>query len=478
MTNRTDRASPLHDMFKINGPGFTRRSLMVAAGGSAALLAAGRFADPAAAQDPAELVFQYWGSPQEQDAVKGMTDSFNEQNPDVSVRAQYVANDGYNERMTTALAGGTVPDVAYIDPGMAFDWAANGHTLDLTDYVTNDTETGDLMPNTNYTYNGGRILSTSLALTINCVLYNKTLFGDAGVAAPPTTGETARTWDQFVDTAKQLTKDRDGRNALDPGFDPESIGVYGTTLPCWLPMLWSNNAGVASEDGLTFTMNSPEALDVLQKLQDLIYVHHVSPTPAAAEALPATNVLMQTGKLAMDCNGAFVILDYANNEGLDWGLGVLPKHQVPAVDLAGVPLVISGTTQCPDQAYEFYRWRYSPDRIDLYRRGLWMPIAQDSYTDETKIAAWIDAEEGVYPENARDVFIDYALNNAPYQTPGYWLKNLNQILLEAVTPALDLIWTGEATAQAAMDQAVANATPLMQGVYQPPAQTGAATPTS
>lgn len=55
------------------------------------------------------------------------------------------------------------------------------------------------------------------------------------------------------------------------------------------------------------------------------------------------------------------------------------------------------------------------------------------------------------------------------RTSGYWPKNLDEILLQAVTPALDLIWTGEATAQAAMDQAVANATPLMQGVYQPPA---------
>ncbi len=461
MTNRTDR--PLHDMFKINGSAFTRRSLLAAGGGTAALLAAGRFAGPAAAQDPAELVFQYWGSPQEQDAVKGMTDSFNAQNPDVSVRAQYVANDGYNERMTTALAGGTVPDVAYIDPGMAFDWAANGHTLDLTDYVTNDTETGDLMPNTNYTYNGGRILSTSLALTINCVLYNKTLFGDAGVAAPPTTGETAWTWDQFVDTAKQLTKDRDGRNALDPGFDPESIDVYGTTLPYWLPMLWSNNAGVASEDGLTFTMNSPEALDVLQKLQDLIYVHHVSPTPAASDALPATNVLMQTGKLAMDCNGAFVILDYANNEGLDWGLGVLPKHQVPAVDLAGIPLVVSGTTQFPDQAYEFYRWRYSPERIDLYARGLWMPALQKYYTDEASINLWLDPANGVYPPEARQVLIDYPLNHSNDQAPIYWLKNFNQLNIEVIGPAFEALFAGEGDAATLFNAAATAAAPLMQG---------------
>ena len=421
---------------------------------------AGSRSQPAEAQD-AELTFQYWGSPQEQEAVGQMTEAFNEQNPGIVVRAQYAANDGYTERMTTQLAGNDVPDIAYIDPGMAFDWAANGDTLDLTDYINADEESGDLLPNTNYTYNGGRIMSTSLAVTVNCIFYNKPLFEEAGLAAPPTTGETAWTWDQFIETARTLTKDRSGRNALDPEFDPESIDVYGATIPYWLPMLWSNNADLASEDGMTFGLNSPEALDVLQKLQDMIYVHHVSPTPATADSLPATDILMRTGKLAMDCNGAFKILDYANSEGLEWGLGVLPMHQVPAVDLAGIPLVISATTAFPDQAYEFYRYRYSPERIDLYARGLWMPALQRYYADDASIALWLNPD--VYPAEARQVLIDYPLKYAANQAPIYWLKNLNRLNIEVVFPSFEALFAGEGDAASIFNAAAQTAAPLMQG---------------
>ena len=455
----------------------SRRKLLVGTAAAGAAVVAGAAIGPmsADAQDTTEIVFTYWGSPQEQDAVASMCDSFNEQNPTISVRAQYVPNDGYTEKITTMLASNDLPDVAYMDAAQAWDITVGGATLDLAPFVAADAESGTLVPNTNYVYDGGKVMSTSLAIGIILTYYNRKLFDDAGIPVPSSKAADAMAWPAFVDLAKSLTKDRSGRDAHDPEFDPESIDVYGATfqqfLEGYMPFILSNGGNFASADGTQLLLNQPEAVEALQNLQDLIYVHHVAPTPAQSSALPATDVLMQTGKIAMDLNGMWKVLDYSQHENLEWGVAPLPYFKEPVTVRFGIPIVVSAQTANPAATYEFYRWRYSPDRIDLYRRGLWMPIAQDSYTDQTKIAAWIDAEEGVYPENARDVFIDYALNNAPYQTPGYWLKNLNQILLEAVTPALDLIWTGEATAQAAMDQAVATATPLMQGVYQPPAQT-------
>jgi len=47
--------------------------------------------------------------------------------------------------------------------------------------------------------------------------------------------------------------------------------------------------------------------------------------------------------------------------------------------------------------------------------------------------------------------------------PEYWLRNLNQIYSKALNPALDLVWTGKASAKEAMDQAAADAKPLMAG---------------
>ena len=454
----------------------TRRQVVGgAAAAGAAALAAGHLGPGKVAAQDNEIVFSYWGSPQEQEAVAQMCESYNAQDPPppAPVRPLYVPNDGYTERITTQLAANDLPDVAYMNAAQAWNITEGGATLDIAPYVNADEESGTLLPNTTYQYDGGKVMSTSVAIGIFLTYYNRPLFEDAGIAVPSSLASEAMQWNDFVDLAKTLTKDRSGHNAHDPEFDPENIDTYGVTFQQFLEgyvcHIHSNGGSFASADGTQLLLNQPEAVEALQALQDLIYVHHVAPTPAAASALPASDILMRTGKIAMDLNGMWKCLDYSQAEGLDWGVAPLPYFKQPVTTRYGIPITVSSQTANPEATYQFYRYRYSPDRIDLYRRGLWMPVIQSAYTDEAVIASWLDGEEGVFPEGSRDVFIDYAVNNAPFQSPSYWLRNLQQIMLEAVTPAMQSLFAGEASAQQAMDTAVATAAPMMQGVYQPPA---------
>jgi multiple sugar transport system substrate-binding protein len=451
------------------GRGLSRRRLLgtSAAAVGASVLTSRRF--PVAAQDKVELVFTYWGSPQEQEAVAQMCESFNAEHPNIEVRPQYVPNEGYNEKMTTMLAGGTPPDIAYMDAEQAFDWALEGKTLDLTPYVEADPESATLLPNTNYTYdNGTKTLSTSLAIGIMLTYYNKKLFDEAGLSYPPSKVAEAWQWNDFVEVAKRLTKDRDGRDATDPAFNPEDIDTYGVSFQTWwggyMPFVVSNGGDYASPDGMELWLNKPEAVEALQAMQDLVTKHHVAPTPSQASSMPATDILLRTGKLGMDLNGMWKVLDYSQYKDLDWSVGVLPYHKEPKTLRWGIPIIISSTVSDPDAAYEFYRWRYSPERIDLYKRGLWMPIQGDYYTDPAKIDSWINGIEGVFPAESKDVFIDYALNNT-VPPPIYSLKNFGQIQNEAVVPALQAVFAGEQPAQEAMDEAAANTVPMMQGRY-------------
>lgn len=420
-------------------------------------------------QDKAELVFTYWGSPQEQEAVKQMTEGFNEQHPGIEVRPQHIG-DGYAEKLTTMLAGNTPPDVGYMGSDMAFQWALDGQTLDLKPWVDADPETPTLLPDTIYTYEGGKILSTSLAISNTLLYYNKKIFADAGVEAPPTDAANAWTWDQFVEVCKQLTMDSNGRNAADPEFDPERISTYGMTMSwqsayAYMPLVWSNGGDYALEGATVFGLNKSEAVEVFQKMQDLVYVHHVAPSPSQSEALPASDVLMRTGKLAIDINGMWKCLDYSQSEELEWGMGVLPIFKEPKTTRFGIPMIISAACAHPDEAYEFYRWRYSPDRINLYERGLWMPIQSAYYTEEDKINQWLDPAKGVFPPEARQVLVDYTLNYATEQMPDYYVKNRQQISTEAVNPALSALMANEGTAQELLDQAAVKAQPLMQGTW-------------
>ena len=109
--------------------------------------------------------------------------------------------------------------------------------------------------------------------------YNKSLFDAAGLDYPA----DAWTWSEFVAVARQLTVDHSGNNADSDVFDPENIDVFGISFPTWwggyLPMIYSNGSQLASDDGTELLLNQPAAVEALQAIQDLIYVHHVAPMP-------------------------------------------------------------------------------------------------------------------------------------------------------------------------------------------------------
>ena len=412
-----------------------------------------------------ELTFTYWGSPFEREAVENMLKAFNDSHPNIQVRGQHIP-DGYNEKISTMIAGGTPPDVGYLPDATAMQWAQEDIILDLTSHFQNDPEASSRLPATYYNYGDGKTIGTNTAAETIIMYYNEGLFDAAGLAYPPSKAAEAWQWDDFVEVAKALTVDRSGNNALSPDFNPEQIETYGISFPTWwggyIPLIYSNGGRIASEDGMELLVNSPEVIEVLQKMQDLIYVHHVAPTPAQAESLPSADIMMQTGKVAMAIDGHWKVLDYSQL-GFSWGVGVLPYFKEPTTIVLGSPSVVFAGTPHPEEAFEFYKFHNDPSLVDLFAKGLWMPLQLSYYTDEAKIAEWLDAIPGVYPEEARDVFVDYTLNNTPNQPPAYWLKNVGQIFGEAVDPAMSLIWSGEASAAEAMQQAADNAEGLMQG---------------
>jgi multiple sugar transport system substrate-binding protein len=427
---------------------------------------------PAASADQVTLDFMFWGSPQEKAAIESMVASFEASHPNIKINAQHVP-DAFEEKIATMLASGTEPDVSYLGEGQALQWAEEGKLLDLSNHFLVDPEASNRLTATYYNYGDGKTIGTNTAGEIGLMFYNKDVFDKAGQEYPPASADSAWTWDEFVQAAKAVTFDANGNNALSPDFDADNIETFGITFPRWwlgyVPFLYSNGAKFSDEEGTKLLLDSPEAIEVMQNLQDLIYVHHVAPTPAQSEALPAMDVMMASGKVAMAIDGHWKILDLSQ-AGFPWGIGVLPYYDTPVTVLLGAPTVIFASTEHPDEAFEFYVYHNSPEVVDLFKKGLWMPLQNDYYTDDAKIDSWINGLEGVYPPESRTAVVDYTVNNTPIQPPPYWLKNWFQISTEALDPAMELLWTGEADAQTAMQQAVQDAAPLMKGVYATPNQ--------
>ena len=434
--------------------------------GLAAVLAAcqaGLSATPTPA--PVTLRFTYWGSPVEKEAIERMVRAFESANPAIRVDARHLPNAQSLPPPPAMPASGSPPDVGYLFETHAAEWASQGKVLDLTDVFQSDLELAARLPETFYYFAPGRTLGTSTASEIVVLFYNRAVFDRAGLPYPPARADQAWTWDEFVAVARRLTVDVNGRHPGDPGFDPDQVQTYGVSFDKdfwygYFPFIYSNGGEVVDEAGQRLQLDAPEAVEAIQKLADLMWVDGVMPTPEKQRHLPASDALLQTGQLAMDIRGQWKLLDYASLQGLDVGIAVLPKLQQPRTVILGSPTVIFAGTPHRAEALKFYKFHNDPQAVDLYARGLWMPLQRAYYTEPTAMAAWLN--NPAHPPEAAAALVDYTLC-CVVRAPHYDVKNFGRITTEVIQPAVDRIWAGQAGAAEALAQAVQDAAPLLAG---------------
>jgi multiple sugar transport system substrate-binding protein len=402
----------------------------------------------------------------EKAAIEQMVADFEQANPDVDVEPIQIPYEGYIARVTAMMQNGESPDVGYLPGLQAPLWAEEGKLLDLTDLIQNDPLLSTTLLASRYYYAPGKVAGLNTAVEATLLFYNKALFDEAGLPYPPSDPAHAWTWDEFVAAAQKLTIDVNGKHPGEEGFHPEEIATYGAALDktyegwTWYPFIFSNGGQMVNEDGSRLLLDSPEATEAMQKIADLMWVHHVTPTPAQDQNLPGYVTMLQTGLLAMHISGHWSLLDYASVQDLQFGVAVLPRFKKPVTVVLGSPTVIFAATQNKDVAIRFYKFHNNPEAVDLFERGLWMPLHESYYTQTDKMKFWLD--NPAHPLETRLAFTDYILDYS-MPIPSNYLRNYGEVLDVALRPALDKIWNNEASAAEALAEAVKTAEPLMQG---------------
>lgn len=419
-----------------------------------------------ASTNPKEIVklkFMFWGSNEEKKAVEGMVKAFNDSHPGIQVGAEHVPGD-YNTKINTLMASNELPDVAYLPDSFASKWGEEGKLLDFTPYLKDSTELKNRLPASFYYSEPGKVVGNATAAEVMVLYYNKDLFTEAGIELPPAEAGKAWSWNQFVEVAKKLTKDKNGKTAADPGFDPKNIVQYGFSFGAdrssWGPFMASNGAAITDEAGTKYTMNSPESVEVFQALQDLLFKYHVSPDLVQQQNMPDNYVRLQTRKVAMVLDGTWAQLDISKAK-INYGLGVLPKFKEPKTTYIAGASVVFANTKHPKEAMEFYKFHNNPEQVDLYKIGLWMPVETKYYTDQAAIDLW--TKNDVHPPEWKTAAIDYTLKYST-KSPTSSLKNWSELNTK-ITPALDMIWTNKKPAKEVLDGLEKDIQPLLKGKY-------------
>ncbi len=195
----------------------------------------------------ATIVFSGWGDETEQKIYRDSIVRFNKLYPNVKVDYQPIPSD-FQTKLKAAMAGGTAPDVFYVDDQLMTAFGPTGQILPLDAYMAEaGTGRGDFIPAllSIFTLDGKTYALPKDWGTLGLV-YLPEAFKAAGIAEP-----TANwTWDDLNKAAEAIAKTKKFA-----GF------CQGADWARFAPWAFGNGGAYASADNKTASINTPEVKD-------------------------------------------------------------------------------------------------------------------------------------------------------------------------------------------------------------------------
>jgi multiple sugar transport system substrate-binding protein len=323
-----------------------RRTLLQTSSLAAAGLLAPWRSGARAAQD--EVTLRVWHVNETE--LVPINEVFTAEHPGVSIDYQYYPWGEFWDKLNAAYAAGDPPDVHRQDDDELPFFAQRETLTPMDDYLA-DVAQDDLYWNiVELTRVGGKLWVSVPAFRVGTMVYNKTMFEEAGVPLPPAAYPSDEwTWDAFVEASKALSKP-----------DELIFGVGGVNnMDFVTAMVRSNGGDILSEDCMTFRLGEPVAV---QRVADLILTDRAAADPESIEAFGGdTMEMFNQGRLGM------VITQTretpAEDVDFEWAYGGWPvfpdKDPVvfAAIECFGVPTV----SKHLDQATEYASYLMSPE---------------------------------------------------------------------------------------------------------------------
>jgi|DewCreStandDraft_1066081.scaffolds.fasta_scaffold00115_105 ABC-type glycerol-3-phosphate transport system substrate-binding protein len=331
----------------------TRRSALGSAVLSGALLAACRTTGTGGtdqASKPARydnITLQLWGSygAGEREALLKYYDRFaQEQAPGLTVEIQIYSNADFMSKLIAALAGGTGPDftrfkeyqaidMAYKKAAVALDgYLSREKNLKLTDFTQQSVEGSQYQ---------GKLYGIPHHHQFVMMGWNKELFKIAGL--DPERGP--QTWQELREYAKKLTvpaNEQWGFRLYEFGPPPrEQIFNW------FMEWVWRNGGDVWNQDRTRCTVDSPESIEAMQFMLDLMYADRSTIPPSERQ------IGIETGKLGIWMpTGAGVLNLRTTQPHLNFGLGPMPKQKQFATQLQHNTFSIMENSRLKDLAWQ------------------------------------------------------------------------------------------------------------------------------
>ena len=360
-----------------------------------------------------------------------IADSFTQQNPDVTVNpVMGGALETMLPQLNALVATTGLPDICYIFGTDTPNIVASRRVVDLTE-ATKDPElawedfqaAGRLAA----TFHG-RVIGITSVIDNLALVYNRTLFAQAGVSEPT----ASWTWDDYRSAAKALTSSTVWGGVYPTGGQEDTVWRF------W-PMVWQQGGKTLSDDSQRATFTTPEFVRALELLRTMaIDDRSMLLDPVEGDA----SVQFANGVVAMHITGPW---DLSSFEGIDIGVAALPAFGESHETISGADnwIVFNNDTDRVNASIRFLKYLTEPAQDVLWsvEQGN-LPVRME--TEQTE--AWTEVLAG---NPGMQEFVDNfgRIQHTRPQTVVYPAYS------SSLGAAIVAVLSGEKTTSEALDQA-------------------------
>ena len=383
---------------------------------------------PAKPAEPVEITYYtFSAAPDHLKELDQMIQLFQAEHPNITVKVETAPFADYFTKLQTLIAGGTAPDVFELNYENFVTYADKGLLLDLFPMMKADTTLDPKVyserANQAFSYNG---MQLGLPATFSTVVlfYNKDLFDKAGVAYPTADW----TWQDAVEAGKKLN-------------DPAN-GVWGlySGVQFWefYKKAAQNNCKFFNEDKTQVLINSPECVQALQTMVDLVKKDKVVPSAAEMGGV-SDGDMFKSGKLAMDVSGIWMFSAY-KDASFKWDITVEPGMTTKATHFFANAANVFAATKHPQEAYEWVKFFTSNGEMAKIRiaSGWELPALKDPALFADYLSQTPPANRQAVIDSLQFAVVPPVIVRQSEMQDGIG-KLLDQVMLDQLTPqeALD-----------------------------------------
>ncbi len=340
-----------------------------------------------------ELTF--WAMGAEGEHVQKLMPAFNAEHPDITITIQSIPWSAAHEKLLTAYAGNTMPDIWQLGN----TWIPEFQAIDALANLDSLIAHSDIISPHNY-FEG--IWNTNIIAGINygipwyvdtrLLFYRSDILTEAGYSHPP------RTWGQWLDVSRKITQ-------LPPNKEQYAV-FLSTILDDWyVPViLIINNGGRLLKDN-----NCHAAFDDPKTIAALEYYLTFFEENLAIRTMSKVSNLYQgfaEGFFAMMITGPWNVREIRTRqpelEG-KWDTALIPGRQYQNSTAGGSSLVISKNTKHPEAAFKFIEFMSRSEiQLKFFRITRDLPAVEKAWESpemqsDQQIQAFYDQLKQVVP---------------------------------------------------------------------------------